>query len=707
MPDVPATVPRRPSPVKSQRRVSAPNLGERIEFVPIGAPPVPMFATDSPSKKPPQAAPPYVMPAVQQSAFFSAFPSARQDRGQSQSQVDPSVNNSFAGAAELDVSVKHPLMDAAPFIGRPVKKQKKDDKKEDQKEDKKQRTEEEDLSAYQLAEPHEMPPISDDGSKPPYSYSGLIALALLRAPERHMSLSQIYQWVSDTFAYYRNSDASWHNSIRHNLSLHKAFIKQERPKNVPGKGNLWSVGRGMEWQFLKDKHSRRLLCKPEFHPRDVQDSTEPAWVVTPVPPPPPPPPPQPQPARRQPPAGTPKKAELSSEATLLASDLAEQEKDGDEEEEEEEEEIDGDDDDDADYIEEDESQTAPPKSSPPQIIQSSPPLVPQLHLTDDEEAPPTPSRKDAEPSSTAVPSPRKMQRSGFVNDSGYFSSLESSVMRPNKGNDMLASDVEIDPPRLKLGRAEEVIARMRSSASPVHSNIVKDINMGDVSLPSRGEYVRMIPPPLTPVVKFQKPTRPPPSVSPNTNLRNHRQKIQHMVNSPIKRLGLADEEPPYSPAFNIQEDYIPNEHMHAFLDVFGAGSALEDLPTPIHSSPEKSPPRQRQPLNTGRIDDKALTDITSMNVNSRMNLHSFSNKAKVPGIPDSPSKQPKAGRLADVEPDQFFSHHLFDESQDDVDGVDLLQGFQKIGGASREGSCNAEQHKCRPNLGQRWNSSLL
>lgn len=279
-------------------------------------------------------------------------------------------------------------------------------------------------------------------------------------------------------------------------------------------------------------------------------------------------------------------------------------------------------------------------------------------------------------------------------------------MRPNKGSDMLPSDVEIDPPRLKPGRAEEVIARMRSSASPIHSSIIKDVGMGNGSSPSRGEYVRMLPPPLTPAIKFKKPARPPPSVSPNTSLRNHRMKIQQMVNSPIRRLGLTDEDPPWSPAFNIQEEFIRNENAHGGGDdVFESGSALEDFPTPARISPEK--PRQRRLFNSGRLGENVLAEVSSMNVNSRMNLSSsLSGRARGLGIPDSPSRQPlnAGGRFTSTEPDDFFSFHLFDDSHGEVDGVDLLQGFQKIGGGSKELSPNPKGHVSRPTLGHRWNS---
>ena len=99
---------------------------------------------------------------------------------------------------------------------------------------------------------------ADDGEKPPYSYATLIGMAILRADQRRLTLSGIYQWIMHNFRYYRDSDAGWQNSIRHNLSLNKAFKKQERPKDEPGKGNYWVIEQGCESQFLK-RHLRKPL----------------------------------------------------------------------------------------------------------------------------------------------------------------------------------------------------------------------------------------------------------------------------------------------------------------------------------------------------------------------------------------------------------------------------------------------------------------
>lgn len=95
--------------------------------------------------------------------------------------------------------------------------------------------------------------------KPPYSYATLIGMSILSHPEKRLTLALIYLWISDTFKYYKREDVGWQNSIRHNLSLNKAFIKGDKSKD--GKGHYWCIESGFEDQFLKSRNNK----KSSFH----------------------------------------------------------------------------------------------------------------------------------------------------------------------------------------------------------------------------------------------------------------------------------------------------------------------------------------------------------------------------------------------------------------------------------------------------------
>ncbi|KAI9136574.1 hypothetical protein BKA69DRAFT_1013097, partial [Paraphysoderma sedebokerense] len=72
--------------------------------------------------------------------------------------------------------------------------------------------------------------------KPKLSYAQLIFRAIINTEERKMTLNSIYNWITDHFAYFRHCEGGWQNSVRHNLSTNKCFIKVPRPKEVEGKG---------------------------------------------------------------------------------------------------------------------------------------------------------------------------------------------------------------------------------------------------------------------------------------------------------------------------------------------------------------------------------------------------------------------------------------------------------------------------------------
>ena len=529
----------------------------------------------------------------------------------------------------------------------------------------------------EIPEPENMPSIEDDGRKPQYSYAALIGMSILRAPGRRLTLAQIYKWISDSFAYYRASQTGWQNSIRHNLSLNKAFIKQERPKDDPGKGNYWAIEPGMETQFLKDKASRRPTSAGGtiMKTSSVLSSEANIWSS------------QPQPPPREIQRVT-EATELSSDATIPASDAPSQE----------------------DEIEEIVNMPPPasrlPLSSPLQPIHSSPPLPRPSLLRGDT---PSPVADFALPSSNS----RSRKRIASMDDSGYFSSLDSSAKRPFPNS--VLPDLTADRPRIKRGRAEEEIARIRSSS---HDG---SLSKGGAPLRQSGSLMSSSPlrhfdsslmlPPLTPAVRFRLPTKPPASISPNTNLRNHRNKIRELVGSPIKNTSLShEEEASFSPAFNIVDEghYLVDEEHYLFSDDFDTSFNIfrdeEDYRRVSPSSPARRSVR-RPRTDCASKTATVLVDVTGTILNSRGPLSSTRTLAFESPLGQKSSKTPLVwdSSLDDVSKEQLFGLEYDEVEPDDVGGVDILQGFQKIGG--NQHTVSSTKRLSRPNLEAR--STLL
>ncbi|ROT70546.1 Forkhead box protein P4 [Penaeus vannamei] len=84
--------------------------------------------------------------------------------------------------------------------------------------------------------------------RPPFTYASLIRQAIIESPDKQLTLNEIYNWFQNTFAYFRRNAATWKNAVRHNLSLHKCFMRVE---NV--KGAVWTVD---EVEFYKRRPQR-------------------------------------------------------------------------------------------------------------------------------------------------------------------------------------------------------------------------------------------------------------------------------------------------------------------------------------------------------------------------------------------------------------------------------------------------------------------
>jgi hypothetical protein len=556
--------------------------------------------------------------------------------------------------------------------------------------------------------PHDsFPPITDDGAKPPHSYAQLIGMAILRSPLRRLTLAQIYKWISDTFSFYHPTDAGWQNSIRHNLSLHKNFIKIERPKDDPGKGNYWAIEPGTEAQFLKEKPTRKSASAAENLPvmSTRLEPPRPAMMHHQEPMLPPPRMPNSQAALPAMPTSQMACNELSSDATIVVSDSAAPEEQGNAPA-------------DAD---------APLDSSLysplPAALHSSPPIA---RLAAARTGTPPPLGRNV--NSSATRSHQRKFRS--MDDSGYISSLESSALRPHQTTHLLTSEAE--RPRLKRGRtrdrgkgrAEEEIKLLRNSSpfGPGYSS------------PLRHAHGQQMMPPLTPNVRFKPMLRLPPSASPNTNLRIHRDNVKEILQSPC-RLGAENAlDIPWSPAFHLDESALNMDagamgglDFSIFAD-FDGSNDFSILSSVDNGSPVKrSAKRQRldRSISTSALDDinqgaarRSVTSAPLLKIPEQATLDFLETPSKAFEGMSSPSKMFAQSPLRNQSPCKFndlpdigisvdwnigvedFMLHQPDASE--ISGLDLSQGFERIGSGTQAN----KPSKAKPALGRSFSTNF-
>ena len=98
----------------------------------------------------------------------------------------------------------------------------------------------------------------ESNERPKLSYSGMIAMAIRNLPDQKATLQEIYDWIMSAFPYYASveNQKGWQNSIRHNLSLNKAFYRTGQQAARLG-GGVWRIDPNfLEWTLKKIRRKK-------------------------------------------------------------------------------------------------------------------------------------------------------------------------------------------------------------------------------------------------------------------------------------------------------------------------------------------------------------------------------------------------------------------------------------------------------------------
>ncbi|XP_060079474.1 forkhead box protein B1-like [Ylistrum balloti] len=107
--------------------------------------------------------------------------------------------------------------------------------------------------------------------KPPYSYAGMIIVAIMRSPKRMLSLSQIHEYLRNMFDFFQQSYSGWKDSVRHNLSHCKCFVKGG--KTPDGRNNLWTVNMSEVTPSLF-RRQQTAIAKDGNYAEDLHDELQ-------------------------------------------------------------------------------------------------------------------------------------------------------------------------------------------------------------------------------------------------------------------------------------------------------------------------------------------------------------------------------------------------------------------------------------------------
>ncbi|CAL8088507.1 unnamed protein product [Calicophoron daubneyi] len=101
---------------------------------------------------------------------------------------------------------------------------------------------------------------NDPNSCPPYSFHTLIYMSMQSLKKQKITLNEICSWITDNFAYFRNSPNNWQGALRQDLVASRCFQRVPRRKEEPrGRDDLWRLNPEFQVQLNNQKISQKFL----------------------------------------------------------------------------------------------------------------------------------------------------------------------------------------------------------------------------------------------------------------------------------------------------------------------------------------------------------------------------------------------------------------------------------------------------------------
>ena len=122
--------------------------------------------------------------------------------------------------------------------------------------------------SYPLRDPIILDSMGEKDHRPALSYSGMIAEAIRSSEDGQLLLSDIYEYIKRHYPYFKSASSGWKNSVRHNLSMNRAFKKLPAQ---PGrrKGNYWTISMNADIRLLNGRLMTKSRTPPKTRPRSA------------------------------------------------------------------------------------------------------------------------------------------------------------------------------------------------------------------------------------------------------------------------------------------------------------------------------------------------------------------------------------------------------------------------------------------------------